>query len=74
MSPFNPLPGFVDERFLEHRLRSSSTAGIACAVVALLLAYYRFFHDHVISRDLLVVAGTFLVVKYLLFFWYRRTR
>lgn len=69
----NLLPAFVDERFLQHRLRSSSTAGIACAVVALGLAYYRYFHDHRISRDLLAVAGTFLVVKYALFFWYRRT-
>ena len=67
------LPGFVDERFLQHRLRSSSTAGIACAVVAIVLAYYRYLHDHVISKDLLAIVATFLVVKYSLFFWYKRT-
>jgi hypothetical protein len=67
------LPGFVDERFLQHRLRSSSYAGMACAVLALLLAYYRWFHNHVISHDLVAVAATFLIVKYALFFWYRRT-
>jgi hypothetical protein len=68
-----PLPDFVDERFLDHRRRASSAAGIACAVLALLLAFYRWYHDHVISADLLAIVGTFLVVKYALFFWYRRT-
>ena len=67
------LPGFVDERFLQHRLRSSSMAGIACAVIAILLAYYRYLHDHVFSKDLLAIVATFLVVKYSLFFWYKRT-
>ncbi|HJQ19591.1 MAG TPA: hypothetical protein VJ867_04515 [Gemmatimonadaceae bacterium] len=69
----NLLPAFVDERFLQHRLRASSTAGIACAVLALVLAYYRYFHNHIVSRDLIAVASTFLIVKYVLFFWYRRT-
>jgi hypothetical protein len=68
-----PLPGFVDERFLKHRLRATSNAGIACAVLALLLCMYRYYHDHVVSRDLLAVALTFLVLKYALLFWYRRT-
>jgi hypothetical protein len=67
------LPEFVDERFLRHRLRASSAAGIACTVLAVLLAFYRFVHDHLVSRDLLIVIATFLVVKYALFFWYRRT-
>jgi len=67
------LPGFVDERFLQHRLRASSTAGIAAAVLAIVLAYYRFIHDHVMSKDLLAIVATFLVLKYALFFWYRRT-
>jgi hypothetical protein len=67
------LPAFVDERFLQHRLRSSSNAGIACAVLAIVLTYYRYFHNHVVSRDLIAVAATFLVLKYVLFFWYRRT-
>jgi hypothetical protein len=37
----NLLRRFVDERFLTHRLRSTSVAGIACAVTALLLFEYR---------------------------------
>ncbi|HMC57494.1 MAG TPA: hypothetical protein VKH19_20095 [Gemmatimonadaceae bacterium] len=69
----NLLPAIVDERFLRHRLRSSSNAGIACAILAIVLAYYRYFHDRVISRDLLAIVATFIVVKYALFFWYRRT-
>ena len=68
-----PQPEFVDERFLDHRRRATSNAGIACAVLAILLAFYRWYHDRVLSVDLLAVAGTFIVIKYALFFWYRRT-
>jgi hypothetical protein len=68
-----PLPEFVDERFLNHRRRATSNAGVTCAVLAIGLAFFRWFHDHVVSSDLLVVVATFLVVKYVLFFWYRRT-
>jgi hypothetical protein len=71
MSP--QLPEFVDERFLEHRRRATSAAGIGSSVLALLLFAYRLYHDHVVSYDLLAVALLFLVVKYTLFFWYRRT-
>ena len=68
-----PLPEFVDERFLNHRRRATSAAGITCAVLAIGLAFFRWYHDHIISRDLLAIAATFIVVKYALFFWYRRT-
>ena len=68
-----PLPTFVDERFLRHRLQSTSNAGMLTAAVALCLFAYRTYHDHVINIDLLAVGATFVVVKYALFFWYRRT-
>ena len=68
-----PLPAFVDERFLKHRLRATSTAGIASAVLALLIFMYRYYHDHVFRGDLLAVGVTFVVLKYLLLFRYRRT-
>jgi hypothetical protein len=71
MSP--SLPGVVDERFLVHRLRSSSAAGIACAMCAALLFAYRYYRDHVMSWDLAAVVLVFIVVKYALFFWFRRT-
>ena len=68
-----PLPTFVDERFLKHRLRSTSNAGIASAALALLLFMYRYYHDHLFRADLLAVGLTFVVLKYVLLFWYRRT-
>jgi hypothetical protein len=67
-----PILGkFVDERFLDHRRRSSSIAGIAAAVLAVALFEYRFFFDHIWSWDLLAVALTFVVLKMSLFTWFR---
>lgn len=67
-----PVLGWViDERFLEHRRRSTSTAGVACASLALVLFYYRHVVDRTWSWDLLAVAATFLVVKYAALAWYR---
>jgi len=67
-----PLLGkFVDERFLEHRRRSTSAAGIAGALLAVALFEYRLFHDHVIRWDLLSVALLMVVVKMGLMVWYR---
>ena len=61
------LPAFVDERFLQHRLRATSHAGIAAATLALLLFLSRSVHDATLELDLLVI------LKYALLFWYRRT-
>jgi hypothetical protein len=67
-----PLLGkFVDERFLDHRRRSSSVAGIASAILAVVLFEYRFFHDHIWSWDLFALAVAFVVIKLSLFTWYR---
>ena len=66
------LPEFVDERFLDHRRRAASAAGMACAVLAVCLTFFRWYQDRVVNRDLIAVAATFIVVKYGLFFWYRR--
>jgi hypothetical protein len=68
-----PLPAFVDERFLKHRLRSTSNAGIASAALALVIFLYRYYHDHLFRGDLLAVGITFVILKYSLLFWYRRT-
>lgn len=68
-----PLPAFVDERFLQHRRRATSNAGIVSAALALLLFLYRLSHDHVFRADLLAVGLLFVVAKYSLLFWYRRT-
>jgi hypothetical protein len=67
-----PILGkFVDERFLEHRRRSSSAAGIITACLAIVLFEYRFFVNHIWSWDLLAIALVFLVIKMSMFTWYR---
>ena len=65
------LGDLLDERFMEHRRRSTSTAGIICAVVATLLFAWRYYVDHRWSWDLLAVALTFVLVKYSVLAWHR---
>ena len=67
------LPSFVDERFLTHRLRSTSRAGMAAALAAGGLFLYRHFHDHVWNYDLLAVLLTMVLVKFAVLAWYRFT-
>lgn len=70
------IPGLgilIDERFLTHRLRSTSIAGIAGCILAVALFEWRYFVDHVVSWDLLAVALTFVVVKLTVLTWYRLT-
>lgn len=62
---------FIDERFLEHRRRSTSLAGIVGALLAVVLFEYHYFHDHFISWDLLVVLGAMVIVKLSMMTWYR---
>jgi hypothetical protein len=67
-----PILGqFVDERFLEHRRRACSTAGIVTVFVAIGLWEYRFLVNHIWNWDLVAVIATFGVVKMTMFFWYR---
>ena len=67
-----PILGkFVDERFLDHRRRSTSIAGIAATVLALLLFEYHLLFDHVWSWDLLSIALAFVLIKMSLFTWFR---
>jgi uncharacterized membrane protein len=65
------LSKFVDERFLDHRRRSSSAAGIATILLAVALFEYRFIHDHTWNWDLMTIALAFVVIKLTLFTWYR---
>lgn len=65
------LGKFVDERFLEHRRRSTSMAGILGALLAVALFEYRLFHDHIISWDLLSVVLLMVVAKMSMMLWYR---
>jgi hypothetical protein len=62
---------FIDERFLEHRRRSTSVAGIVGGVLAALLWGYRYYFNHVLNWDLFAVAVTIAAVKVTLMIWYR---
>ena len=64
------LERLFDERFLEHRRRSTSYAGIASALVAIGLFAYRFYLDHRWSWDLFAVVLTSVAVKLALMTWY----
>jgi hypothetical protein len=61
---------FVDERFLTHRLRSTSLAGIVGGVLAILLFTYRFYANHVWNWDLFTVAVAIVSVKIAAMAWY----
>lgn len=63
----------VDERFLTHRLRSTSLAGIVGGVAASLLFMYRFYVNHVWSWDLLTIALVIVGVKITMMLWYLLT-
>ncbi len=63
----------LDERFLTHRLRSTSLAGIVGGVTAVGLFAWRFYVDHVWSWDLFAVALTIVGVKLAAMLWYRLT-
>lgn len=67
------LGSVIDERFLTHRLRSTSLAGIIGGLVAIALFGYRFYVNHIWSWDLFTVAITIVVVKLTVMTWYRLT-
>ena len=60
----------IDERFLMHRLRSTSTAGIVGGIVALALFAYRYYFEHDLNWDLFAVGATIAAVKVALMAWY----
>ena len=64
------LRNYVDERFLEHRRRSSSLAGFSTLIVAGCIFEYRIFFSHILSWDMLAVILTFAVVKTGMCVWY----
>jgi len=66
------LARIFDERFLAHRQRSTSIAGIVSAVGAVLLFEYRYFVTHTANWDLFAIAVAFVVVKMSLMVWYAR--
>jgi len=66
-----PILGkLVDERFLSHRRRALTIAGLIGFVVADLLFGYRYYVNHIWSWDLLAVVLTVAVVYIALVIWY----
>jgi glycopeptide antibiotics resistance protein len=60
----------IDERFLNRRLKSTSTAGIITGLLAILLFAWRFYVNHIWSWDILAIALTFVGVKMAMMAWY----
>jgi hypothetical protein len=65
------LGATIDERFLRHRLKSTSLAGQVGIVLATGLWFYRHFRDHIWSWDLFAVIATMALVKVAAVVWYR---
>jgi hypothetical protein len=65
------LGQFVDERYLSHRRRASSIAGITVALLALCIFEYRLLRYGRWDWDLALVAVVFVVLKMAAFFWFR---
>jgi hypothetical protein len=67
-----PILGrFVDERFLEHRRRSTSAMGLVAAVLLGVLFEYRLVMNHVVSWDLMGILLAMVTVKLGLMLWFR---
>jgi hypothetical protein len=71
---FPTPPRFLDERFFEHRRRSTSIAGMAGGAASGGLFLYRELVDHVRNWDLFAVLVIIVAVKLGMMLWYRFTR
>lgn len=65
-----PILGTIDERFLNHRLRSTSIGGLAAILLTAILFFYN-LSRHVIRWDLFAIVATAGVVKMAVMVWYR---
>jgi len=63
----------LDERFFDHRRRSTSIAGMAGGVFACALFLYRHYVDDVWNWDVIAVAVTIAVIKVILMIYYHVT-
>ncbi|PYM08789.1 MAG: hypothetical protein DMD82_01635 [Candidatus Rokuibacteriota bacterium] len=68
------LGGAIDERFLMHRLRSTSAAAVVGGVVSTLLFAYHYYFNHFWSWDLVAVSLAIVVTKWGFVIWYRFTQ
>jgi len=65
------LRGAFDERFLKHRLRATSIAGLAGGFLAMGLFLYHYLANHVWNWELFSIGLTMAVVKQGMMAWYR---
>jgi hypothetical protein len=65
-----PILGTIDERFLTHRLRSTSIGGLTAVLLAAAMFFYNLAH-HIIRWDLFAIVATAAVVKIVVLVWYR---
>ena len=63
----------IDERFLTHRLKSTSLAGVIGGVLAVGLFAYQHYVNPVWRWDLFAMAATMAAVKLTAMAWYRLT-
>jgi hypothetical protein len=63
----------IDERFLVHRLRSTSLAGTVGGVLAALLWAYQYYALDTVRWDLAAVVITMAAVKVAAMVWFRTT-
>jgi hypothetical protein len=62
-----------DERYLIHRLKSTSTAGVVGAVLMGIWIIYQYFQKAVFHWDLMSILLIMVAVKLSLLLYYRRT-
>ena len=67
------MSGQIDERYLVHRLKASSWAGVVGGLTASFLFVYYYFATDVARWDLLAVAVVIALVKLSGLAWYRIT-
>jgi hypothetical protein len=65
--------GMIDERFLMHRLRSTSIGGLAGTAVAGAFFFYNLFIHATLRWDLFAIIAAAALVKISVLIWYRVT-
>jgi len=65
------LGRFVDERFLEHRRRSTSAAALVAVVLIAVLFEYHLIAERTIHWDLFAILCAMALTKIVLMVWYR---
>jgi len=61
----------LDERYLTHRLRSTSHAGVACALMVIGWFTYEYYVNGTFRADLMSIAAITAAIKVTLMIWYR---